>query len=210
MTLQCTFPGCPNEMHGRGLCGSHYQQQRRGTILHAIGDGAPPRLCDFDGCGRPHYAYGLCEAHRDQQRRGKTLAPIQVKRKLADKCLHCDLPPVARDLCVKHHSEWTRRKRGAKVRGPRDVTLNPRVTSDKPRRNPKPQGNPNLPRNWDRVTDKTPPPYRQKSSNAEMGADFGAMLPLDSWMPRRVRQMLARREALDLVGMLGLDDMAAS
>lgn len=204
MTLQCSFPGCINEMHGRGLCGSHYQQQRRGTILHAIGDGAPPRLCDFDGCGRPHYAYGLCEAHRDQQRRGRPLTKIQVRRKLADKCLHCDLPPVARDLCVKHHSEWTRRKRGAKERGPRDVTLTPKVPSDRAPRSPRPKLDSNLPRNWEKVAAKKPLVRVQKSSNGDLSGDFGPVGPIEDDLAAAMRDRLARHNALELAEILGV------
>lgn len=219
MTQQCTFDGCDKEIHGRGLCGSHLQQQRRGTILHPLSE-RQARGCDFPGCERNHYAFGLCEAHRDQQRRGKPLTPIQVRaprppgapprKSQAEHCLHCDRKPKAHDLCSTHLSEADRRAKGIMPKGQTGTLKSKsRVTPGKDKRNDKPKWptNPNLPRNWERLTDKTPPPYVQKSGIDDL-AIIGPVKPMRPCLAELMRIHLSARDLLDLAEMLGVSEMA--
>ncbi len=43
MTTTCSFPGCVNAVHGRGLCGGHCKQRRLGQELRELWLAPPPR-----------------------------------------------------------------------------------------------------------------------------------------------------------------------
>lgn len=83
----CTFEDCTKTVEAKGLCSTHYHQQRRGKELTVIGSTVKrprkdksKRVCDFEGCGRPHTALGLCAGHRMQQKRGAELTPLGSTR----------------------------------------------------------------------------------------------------------------------------------
>lgn len=86
----------------RGLCRTHYAQERRRGALAPIDPGkasAEGRECGFDGCGRAVSASGLCRGHYQQHRSGRPLAPLRAKRENGAvrqmvqlgvvECLHC-------------------------------------------------------------------------------------------------------------------------
>ena len=78
MKRTCSFADCDRPPQGLGLCGAHWQQQRKGKPLTAIRP-RQQRLCSFSGCKRPFYGLGLCRGHWQQQYHGKELAPIRAK-----------------------------------------------------------------------------------------------------------------------------------
>lgn len=213
-TRTCSLDYCEAPHSAHGYCQAHYQQEKRGQPLRPLK--VIPTVCSLDFCDRPHSGLGLCEAHREQQRRGKPFTPIQTKRVQAEHCLKCDLPPKARDLCPKHYNEMTRRAKGMLPKAERD-TLNrqSRVTSDKAKRNDKPKvvkpkvtsgRNPNLPKGWESRREVK---VRKQTSPADnLILDLGTLTPLAPWIPARMRVILDRRGALDLVDVLGLDEMA--
>lgn len=80
----CSFDGCDNGVHARGLCGGHYAMKRRGLDLRPLGSvgrpGVPrgPRVnteesCSVEGCGKPPIVKGMCRPHRERQRLGKPM-----------------------------------------------------------------------------------------------------------------------------------------
>ncbi len=68
----------------RGLCKTHYMQQRRGRELapvdlaRSVADGG--RACAFSGCGRAVSARELCTGHYQQCVKGQPLSPLRKKR----------------------------------------------------------------------------------------------------------------------------------
>ena len=63
---QCSVDGCERRVHGRGLCGLHYQRfLKSGDPLKSrryerIVDG---QRCAIDGCGKPVIGRGWCANH---------------------------------------------------------------------------------------------------------------------------------------------------
>lgn len=99
----CTVDGCGNKCYGRGLCRSHWDQQR------------PP--CRFDGCSRPRKGRGYCAAHYAQLMRGKTPRPITRQFSTSGTCSveGCGGPHVAQDLCSMH---YRRSRKGTDLAAP--------------------------------------------------------------------------------------------
>ena len=78
----CKVEGCSRPVHTRGLCGAHYQRQRKGQPLEVpIGEMYEGRArqvargCRIEGCERPHKARGLCSRHYQRWREGLDLEP---------------------------------------------------------------------------------------------------------------------------------------
>lgn len=73
----CSFPECGRPHDAKGLCTSHYLQQKKGGELRPIRYQMIRllKVCEFDECGRRHYSKGLCYAHYQQQKRGAELHP---------------------------------------------------------------------------------------------------------------------------------------
>lgn len=57
----CSIDGCDRNVHGRGLCGKHYQRRTK----HGHTDDPPPLPvgCSVDGCDGDRYARGWCFNH---------------------------------------------------------------------------------------------------------------------------------------------------
>lgn len=97
----CKEGNCTRPVHGRGLCGTHYNRLRRQGALGGAEcsvqgctktsftkgkcsghyklsrlEGVP---CDAPGCDRDSYERGYCSAHVQQVRRGKEPGEIMVK-----------------------------------------------------------------------------------------------------------------------------------
>jgi hypothetical protein len=61
MTIRpCSFPDCDRQHHGRGYCGAHLQQLRKGKPLTPINTEVPVRKCETPGCPNDHDSGGLC------------------------------------------------------------------------------------------------------------------------------------------------------
>lgn len=67
----CSFEGCTKTYEAKGLCISHYSQQRRGRPLTPIGEAGRNRECDLEGCHRRRTSSGLCKGHLGQERAGQ-------------------------------------------------------------------------------------------------------------------------------------------
>lgn len=68
----CAGPQCDREVKSRGLCATHYVQQRRGITLKPIRKIGRVG-CLHEGCEYPHSAHGYCSTHVKQfQKHGKT------------------------------------------------------------------------------------------------------------------------------------------
>lgn len=196
----CSFPGCGGPHHALGLCGSHYQQRRRGVPLHPILPLSPPPCCTFPGCGRAYSGRGHCEGHLEQLRRGKPLTPLQQRTPAAGPCADCDRPARVKGRCRRCYLK----QRRAALK-PSAETLNPRlsVAADKARKEPKPKPNPALPRGWDATRTK-PTARRQVSDNNKLSADLGPVGPLPDEIAARMRHHLRRRGLVELAEMLGV------
>jgi hypothetical protein len=70
----CTFPGCGREHCARGLCNTHYRQQRETGNLRPIrpvlNSHDETLRCQFDGCERDQYSRGYCSGHYQQNKTG--------------------------------------------------------------------------------------------------------------------------------------------
>lgn len=99
---QCQFEECNRKVEAKGLCHTHYQQQRAGKPLTPIRLKDAGRGCKADGCTAKHYAGGLCQSHYEYMRRHGTL-DIAIKECSAD---GCRLVPYSKGMCKKHYSSW--------------------------------------------------------------------------------------------------------
>lgn len=115
----CTFEGCINPVHGRGLCTAHLQQLYRGQQLRPLRQ--TRKVCDFPGCDRPHHSRGYCDAHYTQRKRGHELTPIGTTagRKPARQT---DLAPQGRPRTRKPAKMPAGWERTTKPRQPKPAT----------------------------------------------------------------------------------------
>lgn len=83
MTIECKFSPCDRPVLYRGLCRSHYEQDRTGQPLRKL---LPPkfkpdgRLCIGPDCNRVATTKEVCSGHWYQLRRGKPLTPLRRAR----------------------------------------------------------------------------------------------------------------------------------
>lgn len=73
----CSFDDCDRKTEAKGLCHTHYVQQRRGIPLKPIRALGLDKRCSFEGCNRKHAAKNLCDGHLIQYNQGKTLRPLR-------------------------------------------------------------------------------------------------------------------------------------
>ncbi|MFD9393982.1 endonuclease domain-containing protein [Streptomyces sp. NPDC060000] len=62
----------------KGLCNTHYQQQRKAGSLKPIH--VPRTTCALDFCTYPHFARGYCKSHYAHSLQGKELLPLQKRK----------------------------------------------------------------------------------------------------------------------------------
>lgn len=82
----CSFDGCDRPHYGRGLCRSHWKQQRRTGKLGPLRRYEFGGTCTVEGCDRRHSTKGLCALHYDRlTRNGDPLAgvPVQIRGDVA-------------------------------------------------------------------------------------------------------------------------------
>ena len=85
----CCAEGCNKRMHARGLCGTHYDRQRKRNAVE----------CSKDDCTKPVYVAesGLCNGHYEQQRRASA-PPCSAPG--------CGTPSRKRGMCNAHCARW--------------------------------------------------------------------------------------------------------
>jgi len=54
----CKFEGCASPVVGKGYCGRHYKQWRRGGLPKAR-----YKICTHEGCRRPRSVRAKCAEH---------------------------------------------------------------------------------------------------------------------------------------------------
>jgi hypothetical protein len=59
---RCTFEGCPNGIHGHGLCAGHLNQKRMGRDLKPLIH-SQRSICSVQHCDEMAYAQRLCRNH---------------------------------------------------------------------------------------------------------------------------------------------------
>lgn len=72
----CSYGGCERLVEAKGLCHTHYVQQRRGIPLKPVRIFGLDKRCSFDGCNRKHAAKDLCDGHLSQKSKGQELRPL--------------------------------------------------------------------------------------------------------------------------------------
>jgi hypothetical protein len=109
----CTFPGCGRKMHGKGLCGAHYQQLNYGSgeLRPISGDIPGPDTIHRDGWVPPST---LSPAwHASMQRRSQPAAPRERPCGL-EAC--AGVAQHGSDLCPAHH-HWRAAQQALKAKG---------------------------------------------------------------------------------------------
>lgn len=91
--VTCDEPGCPNPVHCKGKCNSHYWQTFGKAFL------AERRKKPCRVCGAPMRTRGLCQPHYKRFLRG---LPLEVKPRICREP-DCDRPARSRDWCRKHY-----------------------------------------------------------------------------------------------------------
>lgn len=109
MTMDCRFDGCDRHVCAKGLCQTHYHQERRGEELRPIsGKGGALRrlgMCEAPDCDRPAKAKGYCSAHRKQLARGEELRPIRVHVEKQCAGPDCERTAQSQGLCGAHYAQ---------------------------------------------------------------------------------------------------------
>lgn len=101
----CKISSCERSVLAKGLCRSHYDQERRGNEPGSIRSYGIPKVCSIDGCANDSFAKGYCRNHYDQiTKTGK----IRVLNEFCwvEGCGNA----APNDLCVKHRTYRSRLK----------------------------------------------------------------------------------------------------
>ena len=112
--MECSFEGCERKMKARGLCNTHYEQQRRGLPLQPIVTVSNAgKVCSFPRCGRRVTARGLCTGHYWQSKNRAVLKPLRPRRKKLEAPSSCSFPGCSREaqckgLCGSHYNQKRR------------------------------------------------------------------------------------------------------
>lgn len=101
---KCRGPECSRDAFSKGLCNSHYAQERKGKPLTPLRhrQAEVPEKCTFGGCTRDHFARGYCAPHWKQLNRGKTLTPLRTIRVVCS-FPGCGKPHSGHGLCDGHN-----------------------------------------------------------------------------------------------------------
>lgn len=107
----CSFPTCVNSIHAKGLCMTHYAQQRRGKPLTPKRDRGRVRKvaerkfkyapCLVNGCDEiaPR---DLCLKHRTYRSRMRATTDFIVNLFSTSDCDICEAPVQGREMHVDH------------------------------------------------------------------------------------------------------------
>jgi hypothetical protein len=106
---RCAFEGCERVRRTRGLCQSHYVQQRRTGSLWPLGTKRRVRRqCDFEGCDKLAANKGLCQGHHQQRKKGQPLRPLRPFYGTNGPCRFdgCSKPRAAGGFCAGHAAQY--------------------------------------------------------------------------------------------------------
>lgn len=107
--VSCAVEGCNRPARNKGLCSTHYKQQRFGQEFTEIVSRRTlsPEVCEQEGCTRPGYGLGYCYAHYQRYKKGADMTkPLRkVKTGAQDTCTveGCEGRHVAKGLCGFHY-----------------------------------------------------------------------------------------------------------
>lgn len=109
----CSFESCSRPVAAKGVCGGHYQQQRKGLALSPLQDFSKgytkyKGVCEFESCAREKKCKGFCDAHYRQYKKGQELSPIGSSSKPTPKgeCSveECYNVAFCTGLCRRHYT----------------------------------------------------------------------------------------------------------
>ena len=112
MSNVCSFNVCDRLSFAKGLCKTHYTQQRRGMELKPLKKqrNAPrTTTCIFVGCARvtSNATWGLCSGHTKQVKTKGVLRPLKEMNVYSNCTFEdCGKPHSGRGLCVGHYTQW--------------------------------------------------------------------------------------------------------
>lgn len=83
----CSFEGCENPIHSRGLCSGHRIQRDNGQELRPLRElnfYTEKDICAVDGCGETVYSKFMCRSHYDRVKHTERMStdPSYVVKKL--------------------------------------------------------------------------------------------------------------------------------
>lgn len=97
----CLMNLCTSPAAGRGLCHTHYNQERRHSLDRGDWEPQAPRAgCEVEDCEAEHYSRGRCRPHYRELRAAE-----------APECTveDCDSPQATKGLCTSHYAIQRRR-----------------------------------------------------------------------------------------------------
>ena len=77
-TRLCVIDGCQRPVHGRGMCGTHYQYWWREHRKHLQ---PIRRRCSVHGCENPHRSLGFCQLHYHRVRRNGDPGEVALRHR---------------------------------------------------------------------------------------------------------------------------------
>jgi hypothetical protein len=106
---QCSFKGCSRKVRAKGLCKTHYENQKAGKTLKPIGKRVQQKHCSFPECDRPHFSKGYCKSHDQQRRRGIELKALyQSKNTYRCTIENCNKRGKASGFCTWHYQRFNK------------------------------------------------------------------------------------------------------
>ena len=87
----CSTQNCNRKKEKKGLCNTHYQQQRNANQTTP---------CKLDDCEKKATRRGFCEPHYRQWRAANEAKPCSIDG--------CELPTIALEYCAKHLTRFQR------------------------------------------------------------------------------------------------------
>jgi len=106
----CCVEACGKTTRAKGLCGMHYERQRRtGTTDGPDRGRRTPATCSVEGCDRALRAKGLCSMHYDRVRNhGNAGSADPILRYLPRECgvAGCSERHFGKGWCGRHYKRW--------------------------------------------------------------------------------------------------------
>jgi len=122
----CTWNGCCEPHHHRGLCSMHYGRNRKGSPMDEPRKrrraGTPPRRCSAPSCKEPLLAKNYCVAHYKRIGTGKPMSdPVRTTRRPGEAPPECSVagcpnPVRSNGFCDRHRQ---RKRNGLPLEGKR-------------------------------------------------------------------------------------------
>lgn len=109
----CSYPDCGRYVVTRGLCPSHYAQERAGTDLREVGQHPMTYAdseCSLDGCENVSVSKELCAAHYQQSYHGRPFTPTKQHPKTPCTEEGCANRAKTSGRCAFHYSRSLKRR----------------------------------------------------------------------------------------------------